>query len=96
MKEELRAVAWRKQEEEHLYTLQIHSGSNRALSLAAEEVSGTIAGKGYNPKTKQSILILEKKFNSKKEWLRFAKTLSFKLSEISSRTGRERIINEGK
>ena len=94
MLENLKAVTWKKEEESLVYIFQI-TGKSKVLSHAADEIRGRKSGEGYNPKTKEDILLLERGFESKKEWLSFVNGLTFKLSEISLRTGKERIINEG-
>ena len=94
MTDSFKAVAWKKEKDKLSYTFQL-SGKNRMLTHAVKEIAGKMSGKGFNPKTNQKILIIEKSFTSKEEWVRFVKSLTFRLSEISLRTGKERIINEG-
>ena len=95
MKDDFRAVAWRKSEDNYEYTIQIESSSSFKVEMALKELSWIQTAEGFNSKTKKKIYIVERAFKSKEEWVKFAKSLSFKLSEISDRTGKERIINEG-
>ena len=91
----LKAVVWKKDKESTSYVFQLSSKSERELNRAMKEIGGKQSGKGCNPSTNQKIFLLEKEFVSKKTWLKFVKSLTFKLFEISPRTGKERIIHEG-
>ena len=93
MNKGLKAVVWRKDKETLSYIFQI-SGKPTAINRACREIGGLSTGEGYNHRTKHKILLLVREFASKREWLKFVKSLSFELIEISSKTGKERILNE--
>ena len=93
----IRAVAWGEKletEDSILYTLQATVRGKRELNrLTKEAVEWSNAGKGYDPRTEKTIVLLKRKFENKKSWIRFAKSLSFPVEELNSRTGEGKIIN---
>ena len=97
MKEnDIKVYVWRKGGEvEHSYIFQVTALAQK-ITRAITEIGGRSIGEGYNPSTKQKIMLLEKCFTTKGEWLDFTKSLPFEVVELLERTGKERIINEGR
>jgi hypothetical protein len=93
----IRAVAWSEKletENSILYTLQATVRGKREMNRLSKEVpEWTAAGKGYDPSTEKTIVLLQRKFENKKSWINFAKSLSFPVEELSPRTGKGKIIN---
>ena len=93
----IRAVAWSEKLESlgsFSYTMQATLKGKRELNALTKEVNGwKPAGEGFDPNTKNMIILLKKTFESRDSWVKFAKTLSFPVEEVSPRTGKKRIIN---
>jgi hypothetical protein len=89
----LRAVTWKLSKECDIYMFQVTTSSKRALNKALKELGGMHTGQGYDPETDCTIAILQREFADKKSLLEFANGLSFSLTEVSQRTGKEKIIN---
>jgi|APSaa5957512535_1039671.scaffolds.fasta_scaffold382801_2 hypothetical protein len=91
------AVAWGEKietENSVLYTLQATVRGKREMNRLNKEVlEWSSAGKGYDPTTEKTIVLLQRKFENKKSWIKFAKSLSFPVEELSPRTGKGKIIN---
>ena len=84
----MEASAWleTKPEEGYNYRLQINNISSSNLKKVERVCSSwRTAGYGWNPDTKDKILIYAKKFNTKREWLNWAKQFPFKLVELNSK-----------
>ena len=79
---------------EILYTLQVTSSDKRVINKVVREARGWFkAGSGFDTNNKNMIILLKKSFKDKEEWIQFANTLSFDVEEISTRTGKKRLIN---
>ena len=98
----MQAVAWNNgkttskssNSQEIEYTLQITSSDQRAIKKVIKEASGWKQhGAGFDSNKKNVIVLLRKSFRDKEEWINFANTLSFDVEEISTRTGKKRLIN---
>jgi hypothetical protein len=98
----MQAVAWNNgkttskssSDQEIEYTLQITSSDRRAINKLIKEASGWKQhGTGFDTNSKNVIVLLRKSFRDKQEWINFANTLSFDVEEISTRTGKKRLIN---
>ena len=76
------------------YTLQVTTSDKRAINKVIKEASDwSKAGSGFDTNSKNMIVLLTKNFKSKTEWIQFANTLSFDVEEISTRTGKKKLIN---
>ena len=51
-----------------------------------------IVGEGFNPKSKEHILIFAKEFKDRKQWETFAKSLDVVVTDIK-KSGKERVFN---
>ncbi len=99
----MQAVAWKcgkaanknsKENEKIVYTLQVTTSDKRVLNKVIKEASDwKEAGTGFDPNNKNMIVLLRKSFKDKSEWIQFANTLSFDVEEISTRTGKKKLIN---
>lgn len=93
----IKAVAWSEKlenQDSFAYTMQATFKGKRELNALTKEVNGwKPAGEGFDPRTKDMILLLKRTFESRASWVAFAKTLSFPVEELNSRTGKKRIIN---
>jgi len=99
----MQAVAWNsaspapkssKENKKVTYTLQVTTSDKRVLNKVIKEASDWHeAGTGFDTNSKNMIVLLKKSFEDKSEWIQFANTLSFDVEEISTRTGKKRLIN---
>lgn len=93
----IEVVAWGEKCEKRkdfLYTMQATVKGKRELNRLSKEVpEWKSAGQGFDPNTEETIILLKCRFPEKKDWVAFAKTLSFPVHELSSRTGKKRTIN---
>ena len=88
MVEEVKATAWCEfnNDNGYQYRLQISNVGGRSVKRVAKSCEGwREAGSGYNPKTGFRMLIFSKKFNTRQEWLKWAKQFPYKLVELNSK-----------
>jgi len=96
MKGGIEAYAWRKEEKSgFLYIFQV-TAMPTLLKQASAEIGGKNVGQGYNALTKKSIVLLEREFSTRVEWVAFAKGLSFQIVELSDKREKKRTFNERK
>lgn len=92
----IEAVAWAEKldsDETILYRLQAKTRGKRELSRLLKELDGwNQCGEGYDRKQEKTILLLMREFENKRSWLKFAKTLSFPVEEVS-KSGKKKVIN---
>ena len=95
------AVAWSERnkisesEEEYSYTIQASGSGKRDINKILKEAKDfTLAGEGYDPGQDRMIVLLQKTFKEREDWVSFANTLSFELSETVGK--KERVFNAGK
>lgn len=93
------AVAWRLRtgnKNEFTYRLQVEKIKGiraRKKTLKALQDWHKIA-EGYNQKRKEEILIFTRRFDTMKEWIKWAKTFPFKLQEVD-RNNKPKLIKLG-
>jgi len=82
--------AWRsEQHDDYVYVVQINEIKHGDKSLIQKLfVNWKTVSEGWNVKNDSKILILNKKFNSEKEWIEWAKTLPVKVVEYKYRAGK--------
>lgn len=90
-------TAWgEKTEKDDLITYKVQaevSGKRELNSLMKEFQDWKMAGEGYDPKSKKTIILMMRTFKDKKSWVSFAKRLPFLVEELSTRTGKKKVIN---
>lgn len=92
----INAVAWGEKLETGdsiVYRMQASLKGKREINQFVKELNDwQRCGEGYDPGKKRTIILMMRKFEDKKSWVKFAKTLSFTIEEMS-KTGKKRIIN---
>ncbi len=90
----LNLSAWRSdQHEEYVYVVQISNikhGDNGVISKLFDDWK--IVSHGWNIKSDSKLLILNKRFDSEKEWKEWAKKCPVKLLEYKYRAGKQKVI----
>ena len=84
------AVAWSQKkkvsetEEEYSYTIQASGSGKRDINKILKEMKDfKKMGEGYDSVKDRMIVLLQKTFKEREEWVSFANSLSFELSEIA-------------
>ena len=88
MEKTVEASAWREpvNDDGFFYRLQVNNVSSRSVRQIEKAcASWHPAGYGWHPETKYKILIYAKKFDSKEQWLDWAKQFPFKLVELNNK-----------
>lgn len=87
-------VAWRSEQHDgHVYVIQvtdIKHGDKTTITKLFQDWK--TVSEGWNIKNNSKILIMNKKFNSEKDWKDWAKTLPIKLVEYKYRAGKKTAI----
>ena len=86
----VKAVAWRepKSEKGYVYRLQINGLSTRTekkILRVCTEAQWKSAGRGWDPTTQKTILILCKAFQTEEEWISWAKEFPYPLREQNNK-----------
>ena len=76
--------AWKsdKDEKSVTYMFQIQTRSARALKKIAKSLAGEETGSGYNPNSKESILLIKKVFSSCEEFNAFIDNFELKITKV--------------
>ena len=86
----MQAVAWRLQTEnkdKFIYRLQIDGlKATRVINKVYKTLgSWNVTAEGFNPKSKETLLIFSKEFGSENEWIDWAKNVPLNLIEHTRR-----------
>ena len=86
----MKAIAWRepKSETGYLYRIQINGLSTRAekkILRVCGEAQWKDAGRGWDPVTQKTILILSREFLTEDEWITWAKEFPYPLREQNNK-----------
>ena len=96
---EVKATAWKytMPGSKATYILQIDNitGKRKENRIRKEFKEWVTHGEGYNPKTKEATLIFKKSFETEKAWKDWARSATFNLVEIGSRTGKPKAYKLG-
>lgn len=87
------AYAWRNDLSSYEYKIQVNDikhGDKTTFSKLFKEWHEN--GYGWNIKEKTEIKILTKTFKSEREWVEWARKCPIKVTEIKSRSGKEKLI----
>jgi hypothetical protein len=79
-----------------IYRLQLSASNRRLVNKLTKQIGGKLVGEGHTAGSKETVLIFEKKFKDKKEWVKFAKELEINVREYNDRTGKYREISKRK
>ena len=79
-----------------VYRLQLSVEDKRQMNKLSRLIGGKLVGEGYGTKSKETVLIFEKIFQSQKDWLSFAKELEIDVKEYNDRTGKYKEISKKK
>ena len=97
------AVAWSQKnkvsenEEEYAYTIQASGSGKRDINKILKEMKDFEKfGEGYDPVKDRMIVLLQRTFKEREEWVSFASSLSFELSEIVGKKEKEKVFNAGR
>ena len=93
----MHAVAWRSNTDnkgEFIYNLQVENIKGiRAKKKTLKAANGWYkVAEVYNNKKKEEILIFSRKFDTMKEWIKWAKAFPFKLQELNKNNKPKSII----
>ena len=86
----MEAIAWRepKSDRGYVYRIQIDGLSTRTekkVLRVCSESQWKDAGRGWNPATQKTILILCKTFQTEEEWISWAKEFPYPLKEQNNK-----------
>ena len=95
----MKAVAWRLQtgnKDKFIYRLQVDGlKAVRAIKKVYKTLkSWDIAAEGFNPKSKETLLVFSKEFTNENEWIDWAKEVPLNLVE-HNRKGKPKPIKLG-
>ncbi len=94
--EKVIAYAWKVSKNNPCYRLQISNISGKRLrNKIFNQIDGwNNCGEGFDSKKNQYVLIFDKKFESPDEWLMWARTFPYQITEIGVNNGKEKVINK--
>ncbi len=87
----MKGTAWKhfKDAKNHYYIMQINGikGKREENKVRKYMTGETLKffGEGFDPKSKESVLLFEKPFESNEEWLEYARELPFSLVELNNK-----------
>tara|TARA_A100001015_G_scaffold246483_1_gene282918 strand:- start:1721 stop:2020 length:300 start_codon:yes stop_codon:yes gene_type:complete len=92
----IEAVAWSEKLDSDsliIYRLQAKIKGKREMNRLYKELDGwNQCGEGYDRNQEKTILLLMREFKDRRSWVKFAKTLSFPVEEVS-KSGKRKVIN---
>ena len=95
------AVAWSHKNkvsedgEEYAYTVQASGSGKRDINKILKEMKDfEVYGEGYDSAQDRMIVLLKRTFKEREDWVSFANTLSFELSDITGK--KEKVFNARK
>tara|TARA_R100000908_G_C3752298_1_gene146802 strand:+ start:1577 stop:1939 length:363 start_codon:yes stop_codon:yes gene_type:complete len=94
--EEVIAYAWKVSKNNPCYRLQISNISGKRMrNKIFNQINGwNNSGEGFDSKNNQYVLIFDKKFESPGDWLTWAQTFPYQITEIGVNNGKEKVINK--
>lgn len=88
----MKGTAWKhfKDAKNHYYIMQINGikgvrQQKKIRKYMTEEEAWKFFGEGFDPKSKESVLLFEKPFNSNEEWLEYAREFPYSLVELNNK-----------
>ena len=77
---------------EIIYMVQVDKikGKRKENKLLKDMSDWDLFGDGFNPKTKETMYIFKKVFESEKDWMRWGRAFPYNLIEISSISSRKK------
>jgi len=95
------AVAWSQKnkvsedKEEYSYIIQASGSGKRDINKILKEMKDfALVGDGYDAAQDRMIVLLQRTFKERRDWVSFANTLSFELSDITGK--KEKVFNARK
>tara|TARA_R110000824_G_scaffold102984_4_gene244946 strand:- start:497 stop:838 length:342 start_codon:yes stop_codon:yes gene_type:complete len=103
MKQEevMSATGWRHlktNDDQVIYMVQIDriKGKRLETNILKEMKEWNVCGDGYNVKTKETMYIFKKSFESEKEWLKWGRQFPYQLIEIGSKSSKKKPYKLGR
>ena len=93
--EEVIAYAWKVSKNVPCYRLQISNISGKRMrNKIFKQINGwDNSGEGFDSKKNQYVLLFDKRFDSPEDWLNWAQSFPYQITEIGVTSGKEKIIN---
>ena len=93
--EEVIAHAWKVSKNVPCYRLQISNiVGKRMRNKIFKQINGwDNSGEGVDSKRNQYVLLFEKRFDSPEDWLNWAQSFPYQITEIGVTSGKEKVIN---
>ena len=95
------AVAWSQKnkvsdnKEEYSYMIKASGSGKRDINKVIKEMKDfRVVGDGYDSAQDRMIVLLQRTFEEREDWVSFANTLSFELSDITGK--KEKVFNAKK
>ena len=81
-----------------IYMVQIDKIKGKRLEnkILKEMKEWNVCGNGYNAKTKETMYIFKKSFESEKEWLKWGRQFPYQLIEIGSKSSKNKPYKLGR
>lgn len=91
--ETVSATGWRhlrNSDDKIVYVVQVDKimGKRSENRLRKDMSDWNLCGDGFNPRTRETMLIFKKEFDSEKEWLSWGREFPYSLIEISARSSK--------